>query len=244
MHYERAEPGFETTAYAFLHDCLSRRRELNRQNNNRSALVASRGNDNPTKPSAPGPKAKPEGRVKSRGMSKGRDGVGGDAILQPFPTYASHFGKLAHALEGNIVHSSTKGARQPRGRQRRKAKAKPDREDSPGQGRRDASPAGKSGKRKRYNSQEVEICEFDPAFGRHIGPERWIADTGCGDDLIGHADLTPQDWQDVEQLDSKLCLYTPNGTVCSDQALACEPTRKVVKAVVLTSSPYSGLRRK
>ena len=133
-HYERAEPGSEPKTYAFLYNCLTWRIELNRQNNNRSALVASRGNDNPTKPSAPGPKAKPEGRVKSRGMSKGRDGVGGDAILQPFPTYASHFGKLAHALEGNIVHSSTKGARQPRGRQRRKAKAKPDREDSPGPG--------------------------------------------------------------------------------------------------------------
>ena len=25
-----------------------------------------------------------------------------------------------------------------------------------------------------------------------------IADTGCGDDLIGHNDMTPQAWQDVE----------------------------------------------
>ena len=71
-----------------------------------------------------------------------------------------------------------------------------------------------------FSKNEFEVREYDPACGRNIGPERRVADTGCGDDLIGCADLTPQDWQDVEQLEPKLCLYTANGTVCSDLAIA------------------------
>ena len=101
------------------------------------------------------------------------------------------------------------------------------------------APARTTRKRISFDRNEVEICEFDPAFGRNIGPERWIADTRCGDDLIGYADLTPQDWQDVESLDSKHCLYTANGTACFDQAIAlhCEPIREIIKAVVMKSPP-------
>ena len=79
MHYERAEPGSETKTYAFLYNFSSRRIERNRQNNNRSALIANRGNDIPNEPGASGPTAKAEGRGKSRGQPKGRDGGGGGA---------------------------------------------------------------------------------------------------------------------------------------------------------------------
>ena len=42
MHYDRAEPRTLTISYRFLYTCLSRRIELNRQNSNRSALIANR----------------------------------------------------------------------------------------------------------------------------------------------------------------------------------------------------------
>ena len=41
-----------------------------------------------------------------------------------------------------------------------------------------------------------------PSDGQCIGPDRCIADTGCGDDLIGTTDMTPHCWQDVEASDA------------------------------------------
>ena len=79
MHYDRAELGSSTKSYRFLYNCLSRRIELNRQNSNRSVIIASRGNGNPNRPGAPGPKAKAGSKTSSRGRSRNRDGGCGDA---------------------------------------------------------------------------------------------------------------------------------------------------------------------
>ena len=107
MHFERAEPDSDTKTYTFLYNCLSQRIELNRQSNSRPARIAIRGKEHPTKPCAPGPKAKADGRGKTRGISKGRtvgaetprrtDQAARRAVTQLQLTHASHIGKQASA---------------------------------------------------------------------------------------------------------------------------------------------------
>ena len=83
------------------------------------------------------------------------------------------------------------------------------------------------------------MVEFDPTYGRNIGPERWIADTGCVDDLIGHNDMTPQDWVDVEPAPDALCLHSANGPVCANQMISyqCQTTGEVIDALIMKDSP-------
>ena len=83
------------------------------------------------------------------------------------------------------------------------------------------------------------MLEYDPTYGRTIGPERWIADTGCGDDLIGDNDMTPQDWQDVEPAPKSLCLKSANGPVCASHIISyqCTTTGEVIDALVMKDSP-------
>ena len=111
MHFERAEPDSDTKTYTFLYNCLSQRIELNRQSNSRPARIAIRGKEHPTKPGAPGPKAKADGRGKARGISKGRDGGGGDA-----PPNGPGGEKSSNSAPANACFSYWKTGKCPEGR--------------------------------------------------------------------------------------------------------------------------------
>ena len=101
-----------------------------------------------------------------------------------------------------------------------------------------AGAAVRKGKRC-HRKEEEEVYEFDPAYGPNIGPDRWIADTGCGDDLIGHSDMNPQDWQDVEPAPESLCLKSANGPECASEMISyqCLTTGEVIDALVMKDSP-------
>ena len=89
-------------------------------------------------------------------------------------------------------------------RPKRNLKAKLSQKQTP------AVAAGRKGKKCHLKEYE-EVHEYDPAYGRNIGPDRWIADTGRGDDLIGHSDMTPQERQGVEPAPESLCFKSANG---------------------------------
>ena len=48
----------------------------------------------------------------------------------------------------------------------------------------------------------------------------WKADTGCGDDFFGHADITGQDREEYEPAPEGLCLRSANGPVCAGELIA------------------------
>ena len=59
------------------------------------------------------------------------------------------------------------------------------------------------------------------------------------DDLIGHSDMTPQDWQDVELAPESLCLKSANGPVYASEMISyqCLTTGEVIDALVMKDSP-------
>ena len=81
------------------------------------------------------------------------------------------------------------------------------------------------------------IFAVDPAEGRNNGPEKWIADTGCGDDLCGQSDMTAQDWGDVEP--ALVCLHSANGPECANEIIAYQrtTTSEASEALVMRDSP-------
>ena len=74
---------------------------------------------------------------------------------------------------------------------------------------------------------------------RNIGQMKWIAYTRCGDDLVGHNDMAPQDWQDVEPAPEGSCLHSANGPVCVNELISsqCLTAREVIYDLVMKDSP-------
>ena len=91
----------------------------------------------------------------------------------------------------------------------------------------------------RDGQDEVVYFAVDSAECRSIGPERWIADTGCGDDLICHCDMTTHDWEGVEPAPKGLCLDSANGPVCASATIAyqCTSTGDVIESLIMKDSP-------
>ena len=69
--------------------------------------------------------------------------------------------------------------------------------------------ASREHKGRSHSVQMTTMRQFTtPPKAWNIGPDRWIADIGCGADLIGTAGMTPQYCQNVEASDEPLCLHT------------------------------------
>ena len=85
---------------------------------------------------------------------------------------------------------------------------------------------------------EVFYVNVDPAEGRNLGRETWVANTGCGDDFVGHCDMTAQDWEDVEPAPGGLCLHSANWPVCASETIAyhCTTTGEVIEALIMKGS--------
>ena len=69
-HYDRSLPGTKDNSYDYLYNILSRRIELNRQQQFRASLIAHQAKGGDIAPGAAGPKAKAKAKAKSK--SKGR----------------------------------------------------------------------------------------------------------------------------------------------------------------------------
>ena len=163
MHYDHAEPGTRTKSYRFLYNCLSRRIELNRQNSNRSALIANRGDEHSNRPGSLGPKAKAEERTSpAEGLGTVTAEVetpqpADEEVVRmpPLPrkTRASHSGERGCAREVKNVLTSIRKVWQPKPRRRLRRKERP----RPGGRLAPVEPLGQKGNLAHYMKRSMHI---------------------------------------------------------------------------------------